>query len=203
MRKRQEDPRPSELGTLLRQGDPAADGSELGPAEVERMRRRVVRAAAEDRVAGLPGLPILRLAGYAAAALAVVLAGWAVLENLPTEAPVRPPEVRPETSVPVVTPPPVEAASGTPSPQPAAAEGSPVENVLPSPVAGGEPAPVVKVATAGGEEPPAPERPAALHAEPRASRQMQFVTPNGTRVIWTLNPNLDLGALAPGKGEVS
>jgi hypothetical protein len=125
---------------------------------------------------------MLRPLGYVAAGLVAVLAGWVALQNLPGPGTVTPPVAPPEES----TPGPAENTAPVETPQVVTAD---------------PPAPRLEVSVPETT----PVAPAVLPpAEPRQPRQMQFVTSRGTRVIWTLNPDFDLGSSPTSEqGDVS
>jgi hypothetical protein len=152
------------LRQRLREGDPATGENGLNPGEIHAMRRAVLAAAPEPRRRLLPALA---LAGAAAAAILIVLFA-----------------LRPD---PVQPPAPPRIAAG------------PVPRVLqPSPTRT-EP-PVTEEKKEKKKRPiqrqrhlrAAPEAPPTLAAlepagnPPEEIRQIQFSTPGGTRIIWTL-----------------
>jgi hypothetical protein len=159
--------------------------------ERDRMRQRVVREGAAAPAGSPLAVPGIRLAAYAAAGLAALLAGWVVLQNLP---PVKAPEKRDR---PTAAPDAAPGSEASPAPDRMAAR---TEPPAPAPVAQQEVA-----AESDLESAPSPVAAAALRpSESRGPRQMQFVTPNGTRVIWTLDPDLDLGpSNVSEQGEIS
>jgi len=164
------------LRALLRRGDPAADAAEGLPAHIAaRMRARVV-AATSDR--HRPGFSPFVWATAAAAGIVVIVA-IAVRPEAPPppgppELPASPPAVADAPpvapaplSTPVVTPP-AEVQRGVSE---AGTRSAPVAS---SPRA----APVVAL--------PAASTPAV--ASTRKPLTVQFTTPAGTRIIWTLDP---------------
>lgn len=158
---------PDELRRLLQQGDPAGEGG-LEPGHRHRIRRRIMAAAeAPDR----RWLPALRPLGYALACLTAVAAGWLALQNLPRGTGLLPSQLPAE-------------------PAPLVAQELPGE-VPPDAVAEGSATPVQVAA-----QPRAAPEPVALavlpSTAPRQPRQMQF-TAGTTRVIWTLDPDFELG----------
>jgi len=156
----------------LREGDPFAGETGLTPDEVREMRRTVLTAIPEPRRRLLPALA---LAGAAAAAVLIAL-----LALRPgAGAPPRPPRVATMTAPP-----------SPPSPSPAPAEPEPAK-----------PAPVLQAAekrTVYNRHHRRHRRPinqdtlAALEPSPSqeetAIREIQFSTPGGTRIVWTLTP---------------
>ncbi len=163
MKKRDNDSIVDELRQALQQGDPAGEGG-LAPAERDRMRRQILAAA---EAPGRRWFPVVRTLGYAAAGLVAVMGGWLALQNLPQ--PVPPPAIR----TPVVAAPDKTPLPGVEAPVQVAAQ--PVER----PVQTAASTEVVASAVL----PP---------SGPREPRQMQFIV-GITRVIWTLDPDFDLG----------
>lgn len=149
---------------LLREGDPSAGEPGLSPEESREMRRTVLNAIPDRRERRLHLLPALALAG--AAAVAVLIA---VLT------------LRPGSEAPQKAAPPRMAA--VPMPVPPA----------PAPVA--EPAPreeTRKARPRHHRRPPAPRRPrteeTVASLESTTVREIQFTTPGGTRILWTVAP---------------
>jgi hypothetical protein len=185
MSKNGNDRKPDQLRRALQQGDPAGEGG-LEFAERDRIRRQMVAAA---EAPGRWPFPVFRPLGYALAGLAAVAVGWLALQSLPQQT----------GSLPV------EPAA---DPAPLVAQDTPGE-LLPDTVVQ-EPAPPVQVAAQPVEQPtqtvasPGPVTPAILPPkEPREPRQMQFIT-GTTRVIWTLDPDFDLGPSSTAEqGEIS
>lgn len=159
---------PLNLQDRLREGDPAA-GEALTPEEVRTMRRAVLTAAPEPRRWSV----LVPLMAGAAAMLAVLvaLALWRARTEPVVEAPpvvaVAPPVRLPQ--------PPVVEETPDPAPPPV-----PVEREVPKPVRRPEPVPEVPVL------PEATDTLASAPAEEPGSRQIQFSTPGGTRIIWVL-----------------
>jgi hypothetical protein len=179
--------RDARLRDLLRQGDPAAGEPGLSTEEIHAMRRAVLTAAPERRRRGL----IPALATGAAVGLAVLLAvalwrGGEPQIQPPEEkvAAVTPEPVRPPAPPVVVEPQAPETPEDTTPPQEPAVK-KPVRKrhaaprVDPPPVPG-EPEPPVMLASV-----PEPSLPEPRLEEPR-TREIQFSTPGGTRIIWVL-----------------
>ena len=145
MRRRDRKKDDGELGRLLRRGDPVGDGRDPDSGEIERMRRRVLEAAAVRRAATSRGWPVLRLVGYAAAGLAVVLAGWALLLTPPEE-----PGTSPGAAVELPT------AVAVPPSEDAPSEHVVVAPAAPSPEPASPPR-IANVTTGPAEEPAAPD----------------------------------------------
>jgi hypothetical protein len=149
----------------LREGDPFAGETGLTPDEVREMRRTVLTAIPERRRRLLPALA---LAGAAAAALLIAL--------------------RPEPAAP---PRPPRVATAQPTPPPSRMPGTP------EPAA---PAPAPKATEKRTSHHRHHRRPmnhdtlAALEPVPHQEqeettvREIQFSTPGGTRIVWTLTP---------------
>ncbi|MFN7959645.1 MAG: hypothetical protein U0002_00065 [Thermoanaerobaculia bacterium] len=153
------------LREWLRQGDPFEEAAGLSPAEAERIERRMLAELAREQEKRKRGWLLPALAGAAAASLGLGLAlSWP----------------RPPSEVSRV------ARAESPAPQmPATAP-----NVSPSALPQEEPEAHRRPRRAASRAPrPQPG------AEPRAGlRQFSFETPGGTRVVWVLNPDLDLSA---------
>lgn len=156
------------LRGLLREADPAAGDPGLTPEEAQAMRRAVLTAVPEPR---RRWIPFMALAGAALAALILAL----TLLSPDAEGPVAPPR------------------------QPARIAEKPKSAPAPIPVPPPVPEPVV-------EEPEKPRKvraprkrpkpeavPEVLPFEPETvatiaeTRQIQFSTPGGTRIIWVLS----------------
>ncbi len=170
MKKRDDGSMSDELRHALQQGDPAGAGG-LAPAERDRLRRLILAAA---EAPGRPWFPVVRTLGYAAAGLAAVMGGWLALQSLPQR-----------TETPPILPPAIRApavAQNTPGEE---LPGKTVQEPLPAPV--GVAAQPVK---------PVPAEAVALAVLPPSGlgepRQVQFIV-GTTRVIWTLDPDFDLG----------
>ncbi len=165
--------RDERLQRILREADSAEGETGLTTEEVRDMRRTVLTAMPEPR-----RRPVLSpvLAGAAIVAAIVALMMWPRSESTTSPPPAAPrvamkprPEMRPDMNA--------RATAGVPSGT------SPV--LVPSGTTVGSPA-----ASAPGEE--EPDRLAdaggiaqSIEEQPR-SRQIQFDTPGGTRVIWIL-----------------
>jgi len=155
------------LRQRLREGDPANGENGLHPDEIHAMRRAVLAAAPEPRRRLLPALA---LAGAAAAAILIVLFA-------PRPDPVQPPA------------PPRIAVVPAQTPEPRALQPSPVRTEPPAreekkkrPIhrrrhlrAAPEETAVLAALDPAGKPPEEP-----------GVRQIQFSTPGGTRIIWTL-----------------
>ncbi len=182
MKKRDNNSTPDELRHALQQGDPAGEGG-LAPAERDRIRRQILAAAEAPR---RRWFPLVRTLGYAAAGLAAVVGGWLALQNLPQRTgtlPVQPPV---EQAPVVVQDRSVEKQEPMLEAQPVQAAAQPAEEHAENAAPRGAVAPAIL--------PP---------SEPRKTRQMQFIT-GTTRVIWTLDPDFDLGpSSAAEQGETS
>jgi len=166
----------SELRRILLKGDPAAGDSGLHPEEVRAMRRAVLTAAPEPRRRFLP-VPVAAGLIVALGLVALTVLWWRPVE-LP--APAREPE-----RIAVVTAPPVSepVAPAVAPPVP-----EPVPEKTAEPMVARKPVrprqPLVRPAPAPSPE---PEPPIVLaQAEPE-TRQVQFSTPGGTRIIWVLS----------------
>jgi len=156
------------LRQRLREGDPATGENGLKPGEIHAMRRAVLAAAPEPRRRLLPALA---LAGAAAAAILIALFS------------LRPGPVQP--------PAPLRIAAVPAQPRaPQALQPSPIRTEPPAPEEEKRekkrPIPRRRHLRA------APEKTATLAAlepagnPPEEIRQIQFSTPGGTRIIWTL-----------------
>jgi hypothetical protein len=157
------------LRQRLREGDPATGENGLHPGEIHAMRRAVLAAAPEPR---RRLLPVLALAGAAAAALMIALFA------------LRPGPVQP--------PAPLRIATGPARPRaPRALQPLPVRTEPPAPEEEKrekKKRPIQRRRHLRA----APEETATLAAlepagnPPEEIRQIQFSTPGGTRIIWTL-----------------
>lgn len=166
------------LRGLLREADPAAEDPGLAPEEVQAMRRAVLTAVPEPRRRWIP------LAALAGSALAALILAMMLLRPAP-EAPAAPP-LQPARLA--------ERPSPTPAPAPvepvAVAVAEEAEKLRETPRKQHwrpEPAPVA-IAEAAPEATPElppiePEVETTIAAE---TRQIQFSTPGGTRIIWVL-----------------
>jgi len=178
--------RDERLREILRAADPADGETGLTAEEVRAMRRTVLTAAPEPRWRFLP-FPLL-----AGAALAAALAAIVVLMMWPRTQTTMPPQGMSKVAV---APRPgmnARATESVPSGTTGISETS--TSVVPPGTIDASPA-----ASAPGERRPngkaarrprqtfarEPDRLAAVEEEPR-TRQVQFATPGGTRVIWIL-----------------
>jgi hypothetical protein len=156
------------LRQRLREGDPATGENGLRPGEIHAMRRAVLAAAPEPR---RRLLPVLALAGAAAAAILIAL--FALRPD-----PVQPP-----------APPRIAAVPAQPSAPRALQQPSPTRTE--PPVAGEKkkrPIQRRRHLRAAPEETAtlAALDPAGNPPEEPGIRQIQFSAPGGTRIIWTL-----------------
>ena len=152
---------------LLREGDAFAGEDGLTLEEVREMRRTVLTAVPDRRERRFHLLPALALAG--AAAVAVLIAVLAL---------------RPGSGAPPKAAPPRMAAVPAPAPAPAA-EPSPRE----------ETPKVQRRHHRHSSAPRAPQTEEAVasleppkESEGTALREIQFTTPGGTRILWTVAP---------------
>jgi hypothetical protein len=151
------------LRQRLREGDPARGESGLTPDEVHALRRTVLTAAPEPR---RPFLPALGLAG--AAAVAVLIALFAL-----SPGPVKPPAPPRIAAVPAQPP-------ASPGPRASTEKTANAEKKRP---------PIHRrrhLRAAPEEIPLAVLEPAGNPPEEPGTRQIQFSTPGGTRILWTL-----------------
>jgi hypothetical protein len=181
MSRKPQDARDEALRELLRRGDPAGDGLEPTPEKIARLRSQVLDAAG-TRVSS-PRLPWWRPAAAVTAVVVVVLAAWLVLRDADPPAPA----LRQAQ----------EATGGT-EPQPLFAEALPAEPAGPP-----EPQPLDDASTSGFHDteqvriasattdPRGTDAPLAA-AEDRSARTIRFTTRNGTRIIWTLDPDFEI-----------
>lgn len=161
------------LRGLLREADPAAGEPGLAPEEVQAMRRAVLTAVPEPR---RRWIPVAALAGSALAALVLAV----TLLGPDAEGPSTPPR-QPERVVaapePVPVPAPFEPAVVAEEPE------KPRETRAPRRKPEPETAPVTIAEATPEVTPIEPEAEATIAAE---TRQIQFSTPGGTRIIWVL-----------------
>lgn len=175
--------RDARLRDLLRLGDPAAGEPGLSTEEIRAMRRAVLTAAPERRRFGL----IPALATGAAVGLAVLLAillwrggqrpGMQPPDEKVAAVPAEP--VRPPAPIAETEPPAAPEPSEEPVVKEPVQERQTAPRVSPPPPSQ-EPEPPVVLASV-----PEPSLPEAGPVEPR-TREIQFLTPGGTRVIWVL-----------------
>lgn len=168
------------LRDVLRGADPATGEPGLAPEEVQAMRRAVLTAVPEPR---RRWIPIAALAGSALAALILALMLLAPDPEGPAVPPRQPKRMaeRPSPTPPV--PAPVEPVMVAKEPEePPRETRAPRQRPAPktAPLAVAEAAPE---ATPEPVVPIAPEAETAIAAE---TRQIQFSTPGGTRIIWVL-----------------
>jgi hypothetical protein len=152
---------------ILREGDPFAGEAGLSPEEIREMRRTVLNVLPDHPGRRVRLLPALALAG--AAAVAVLIA---VLT------------LHPGSGAPPKPAPPRIAAAPAPVPPAPAAEPAPREEA--------------KVRPRHHRRPPAPRAPRTVEVvasleppkEPEGTplREIQFTTPGGTRILWTVAP---------------
>jgi hypothetical protein len=181
MSRKPQDPRDEALRELLRQGDPVGDGCEPTPEEIARMRRQVLDAAGAHSSG--PWLPGWRPVAAVTAVIVVALATWLVLRDADRTAPAL---RRAQESAAGAEPHPQyaeaisEEPAGPPEPQPAAdslTDQAPEREQ-------------VRIASAS-TDPNGTDVPVAA-AEDRSARTIRFTTRNGTRIIWTLDPNFEI-----------
>jgi hypothetical protein len=159
------------LRRRLREGDPATGESGLSPDEIHAMRRTVLAATPEPRRRLLPALA---LAGAMAAAVLITL--FALRPG-----PAKPP-----------APPRIAAVPARPtSPGPRAVPQPLLPRAEPMPHGSAEkrrPIPRRRHLRSAPEEIPtlAALEPAGNPPEEPGTRQIQFSTPGGTRILWTL-----------------
>jgi len=174
--------RDERLRRLLRQADSAEDDAGLTMEEVRDMRRTVLRAIPETSRRWVLS-PVLAGVVLAALVAMAVLTMWPRSESTPPSPPARsriavkesPPPARPDVNL--------RATEGVP-------DGTGKDLVPEGPAAG---SPAASAPSGKRTRPPRrspPEEPDRIAAieEPR-TRQIQFDTPGGTRVIWILTSN--------------
>jgi hypothetical protein len=168
------------LRQMLQEGDPLAGATGLTPDEVHEMRRTVLRAVPAAAVQRRRLAPALALAGAAAVAvLAAVLALRPGSGAAPR--PAGPPRI---AAVPATAPRPLPQVLRSPEPLargPLTAAAAPNHRrhhrfVAPEALATG----ARTLDTLAALEP--------ARQEETAIREIQFSTPGGTRIIWTLAP---------------
>jgi hypothetical protein len=175
------DPRDEALGELLRQGDPVGDGCEPTPEEIARMRRQVLDAVG-THISG-PWLPWWRPVAAVTAVVVVALATWLVLRDADRTHPAL---RRVQESAAGAEPQPQyaeaipEAPAGPPEPQPA-------DDSLTDQVPERE-----QVRIASASTGPNGTQVSTTPTEDRSARTIRFTTRNGTRIIWTLDPDFEI-----------
>jgi hypothetical protein len=179
------------LREALRRGDPAGDPAGAGnkaalsPLEEQAMRRTVLSAAPAREPRGFRLAPAFAAAAVVLLSFAVTLSLWRAHEH-PPGAPL--PPIPPVTEI---TPPPAPEAA-TPAPHPelptAVAAVSPPPSRVPRREPVRTPEPQAEPLTTLVTHPSAPDRPVEeTHPERETpTRQVQFSTPGGTRIIWQL-----------------
>jgi hypothetical protein len=209
--------RPGTLRERLCEGDPLADGMPA-PHDLARMRRRLLSTVAarqgEDQVPGRWWLPAptrrLVLAGSVASlAIAAGAAAWLLRPG--PHAGHGSTSARSAAARPAPLPP---ADQGPAEPETLHTAALPRGGISGGPITAAPTAPrAVSASAATGAQAPAPGTarprpqlntpgptpaagtPASTDATADRPRQLQFVTPGGTRIIWTLDPDF---ALSPG-----
>lgn len=185
-----------ELARLLRAGDPASDGLDPDQAELQTWRRQTLNAVAENTGEAWRRTHMVALSGLAAAT-AVALA---VLFLRPTTGPAEPGSQIAEAVTPTREETPVreapQIALSQPSTRSTTETTSPIAQELPLLVGTSPPA---EADTAEDDAQSQPARVATVATTPAvavipaaASRTLQFTAPEGTRIIWTLNPEFRL-----------
>jgi len=168
------DERSNDLDRRLRAGDPFLGESGLTPEEVRAMRRTVLTAQPAPRRRFLPALA---LAGAAALVIAVLaFHPGALPPRQPAPRAAAAPAPLPPSPAPAVEPPILSASQ--PSPVETVEKARPHLRRHRPPAAGETPAPSTALAAL---------KPSASE-EGTAIREIQFSTPGGTRIIWTLAP---------------
>jgi hypothetical protein len=166
------------LRDVLRGADPAAGEPGLAPEEVQAMRRAVLTAVPEPR---RRWIPLAALAGSALAGLILALTLLAPDSEGPAAPPRQPARVAERPApVPVPVPIPFEPVVVAEEPeQPREMRRATRKKPEPAPLAVAEARPEATPEPG----PIAPEAVATIAAE---TRQIQFSTPGGTRIIWVL-----------------
>lgn len=170
------DERSNDLGRRLRAGDPFGGENGLTPEEVRAMRRTVLTAQPEPRRRLLPALA---LAGAVAAALLI-----AVLAFHPGALPPRQPATRAAAAPAPLPPTPAPAVEHPILSAPQPSSGETAEKARPH-------LRRYRHSAAGEASTPSTALAALQPSRPddgTAIREIQFSTPGGTRIIWTLAP---------------
>jgi hypothetical protein len=175
MSRKPQEPRDEALRELLRRGDPVGDGREPTPEEVALMRREVLDATRTRSGAAL--LHWWRPAAAVAAMVVMALAAWLVLRDADSTTPI-PHETRETAAATGPGPETVEAAPAEPQPTHDSMTDDAHETEQ------------VRIAAAG-TAPPGTEV-SATTTEDRSARTIRFTTRNGTRIIWTLDPDFEI-----------
>jgi hypothetical protein len=178
------------LRRLLQAGDPAADDRDPDPAELNRWRRKTLTAAETGSSTAAWWRPLLPVAAVVAVAV------LAAIYLLPSGEPG-------ESSSPAVITQQTPVDDGAPAPevQPAVEADTSGGHTEPDRLllaqeqsgnfAGVSPGMMQEISPAAAPVPPAPDSPVA-DVVLAAARTVHFTAPGGTRVIWTLNPELEL-----------
>jgi len=183
----------SDLRRLLQAGDPAADGRAPDTDELAAWRHAALLEAGRAPAASLLRPVLLPVA--AALACAALLA-FLILDRAPAEGPAAPvmaqaPPAAPQAATDADTSASPPAGPDGPDRELTGVADGSVEQLaraedVPAPAlqpAAPAPAPLPAAMT-----PPDPSRPATA----AVARTVQFTAPGGTRIIWTLNPDLRL-----------
>jgi hypothetical protein len=186
------------LRSLLQEGDPAADGLAPDVTELHRWRRQTLNAArVEPSSPGWrrPLVPLATLAGAAVVASLFLFLPLGENRMTPLDQPTQEPRIADGGLLPQSPALPLAQA------QPQANQNSSVPP---------EPAPPARITPQStpesgpleaGNRPTASSAPSTLTPPPAApatdvvlatARTVHFTAPGGTRVIWTLNPELEL-----------
>ena len=172
------------LRALLRAADPLA--GEAPPSEVEIARWRAALRDGRQRAAWHPGwvrvlVPALGVAG------ALLLAILLMRSDAPAPAPA---EVARGTSAIPRAPAPTPEPPSLPAPQPPHTEAPAIARMpAPPPAATPDPIPAEPPPPVAGPTPPAP---ADRAASGRPAQSLQFTAANGTRILWILDPKVNL-----------
>lgn len=174
------------LRELLRRGDPAGDGEGLDPGAVARMRREILSAAADGGRFRSIGDWRLALGVGVVAVLAIAMI-WLPRDERPISRSTESTsgandEPRVETAAPRRA-----EASAEPTPETVAVSApSAAAATVPEPVL----APSRELVLARSETEP---RPAPGSGEEKGQAMtIRFTTSNGTQIIWTLDPRVEL-----------
>lgn len=216
MKTRRERLSDEELRDLLRQGDPAADGSEPTPDEFAAMRRTMLNqvdtSPTKSAWLSWSTMTVAATVTVAVIALAILLQvgpTGIVPEPGPEPTVQQPPATDPLAASPRPEEPgepsspsetaaePEQPPAGTPAGQ--VAEAAPTEGAQPGAQPGAQqaaPQPGVAAAEPGAQL-TATAPPQETPPTDRQARTVQFTAPGGTRIIWTLDPDFQLPASEP------
>jgi hypothetical protein len=172
------------LREVLRRGDPAGDGRDPVPAEIAAWRRAMLEAAPQRVTWWRP----VRVAAALAMVVVALVVGTAVWRSMDR------PERLEVASVPESEEIP-EGAEGRPSPPAPSGQATASGRDAPPDPLGEEASPPADAPSTASAPETRPVQVAAAgpsRTTPRARRTIHFTSARGTRIVWTINPELEL-----------